>query len=190
MSSKTDEELLQIVEEENSEYTADALEAAKRELDARGKPYQEGARAYVPSCFAEKYYAGESRFWVYLIDSFAFSFLGAIFGSFVSGDPDSLEWNLVATLTIFLYYFLMELAFGKTVGKMILGTKVVDKDGNPPSTLALLLRTLCRFIPFDAFSFLLGSGWSKDGRLHGNWHDQLSETYVVSERMIARDKTD
>ena len=190
MSSKSDEELLQIVEEENKGYQTDALEAAKQELDSRGIPYREGSRAYVPSSFAEKYYESENRFWDYLIDSIIFSIIGTIVGFLVSDDPDSLAWTIASTVAIFIYYFLMEAALGKTVGKMILGLKVVDINGNPATTKALLLRTLCRFIPFEALSFLFGNEWSKDGRLKGNLHDQLSKTYVVSEKRIASDKSD
>ena len=189
MTPKSDEELLRIVEEENQDYQKDALEAAKKELDSRGIPYREGSRAHGPASFAEKYYETSNRFWDYLIDSLVFGFIGAIAATLVNADTDSLGWSLAYSATVFLYYFLMEATLGKTVGKLILGLRVVDINGKPPSQKALLLRTLCRFIPFEALSFLYGGEWSKDGRLRGNMHDQLSKTYVVSEREIARDRS-
>lgn len=69
----------------------------------------------------------------------------------------------------FLYYFLFELFFQQTPGKMIMKTYVVDEIGNPPSTKQILIRNASRFIPFEAFSCLAKRGW----------HDILSETFVV-----------
>lgn len=47
--------------------------------------------------------------------------------------------------------------------------RVVNSRGNELSISQICLRLVCRFIPFDAFSFL----WE------GNWHDKLSGTKVV-----------
>ncbi|MDD7985793.1 RDD family protein [Lentisphaera marina] len=73
------------------------------------------------------------------------------------------------------YYFPQEILLGKTVGKMILGTKVVDLEGNKPKAGTILLRTFCRFIPFESFSFLYADGTK-------GWHDRLSKTKVVLTR--------
>ncbi len=69
-----------------------------------------------------------------------------------------------------IYYTLFEIITGRTLGKLITGTKVVDEEGNTPDATRILLRSLCRYIPFDAFSFL-GDG--------PGWHDTLSKTRVV-----------
>lgn len=189
MSPKTDDELLTIVEVDNKEYKPDALEAAKLELDRREIPYHEGSRAHVPASFAEKYYESGNRFWVYLIDSMVFGTLGSIVGSLAGVDPDSLGWYVMSSVVVFFYYFLTEGFFGKSVGKMFLGLRVVDINGEAASMGAIALRSLCRLIPFDPLSFLFGNEWTKEGKLKGNWHDQLSGTYVVSERKIALDKS-
>jgi uncharacterized RDD family membrane protein YckC len=73
------------------------------------------------------------------------------------------------------YYFPQEILLGKTIGKMILGTKVVDLEGNKPKAGTILLRTICRFIPFESFSFLYAEGTK-------GWHDRLSKTKVVLTR--------
>lgn len=78
--------------------------------------------------------------------------------------------NLIIGLT---YYFLMEIFFQKSLGKFITKTIVVLKDGSKPSSGDIFIRSLCRYIPFEAFSFL-----GDQGR---GWHDSLSETYVVDE---------
>jgi len=96
------------------------------------------------------------------------------FGSYVQSG--------VIYVVLFIYYILMELILQTTVGKMAVGTVVVDKDGNKPAAWRILVRTLCRAIPFDNFSFLFS--WWDDGKLHGAWHDKISGTYVVERRLL------
>ncbi len=70
-----------------------------------------------------------------------------------------------------LYYGMVEGLSGRTVGKLITNTKVVTEDGEKPDFGTILIRSVCRFIPFEAFSFL---GTNAIG-----WHDSLSKTRVV-----------
>jgi uncharacterized RDD family membrane protein YckC len=71
---------------------------------------------------------------------------------------------------MFIYYGLSESLTGRTLGKLATGTRVVNNKGITPSVNEILLRTLCRFVPFDALSFFGDSGW----------HDDWSKTKVVS----------
>ncbi len=72
------------------------------------------------------------------------------------------------------YYIFFEFAVGgKTIGKMITRTRVVDEDGNKPDFSNIVGRSLARFIPFEMFSFL-----GSDAR---GWHDSLSATVVIDE---------
>jgi uncharacterized RDD family membrane protein YckC len=66
---------------------------------------------------------------------------------------------------------------GRSLGKLATGTRVIAAEGGPPSFARVLGRTLARFIPFEAFSFLT----DRDGRPVG-WHDSLSRTRVVRVR--------
>lgn len=75
-------------------------------------------------------------------------------------------WLLVYVLLMFI----IESVFSKTPGKVVKKTKVVNYAGVKPSTSSILIRNVCRMIPFDSFSFL--------GSDRG-WHDTLSKTYVV-----------
>ncbi len=69
----------------------------------------------------------------------------------------------------FLYYVIMENIRGQTFGKMITGTMVVNRYDEKPSITEIFLRTLCRLIPLEGFSFIpTGIGW----------HDRFSQTYV------------
>lgn len=75
---------------------------------------------------------------------------------------------------LFIYYVFFESLTSKSIGKYITQTKVVLEDGSKPAFYDILLRTLCRLIPFEQFSFL-----GTDGK---GWHDSLSKTYVVDEK--------
>jgi hypothetical protein len=75
---------------------------------------------------------------------------------------------LLVFLNFFLYFFLSEVVFRQTLGKMITRSCVVT-NGIEFSNGRMFLRTLCRLIPFDRFSFLFGA----------NWHDRASSTAVV-----------
>jgi uncharacterized RDD family membrane protein YckC len=80
---------------------------------------------------------------------------------------------------IMINYLVLEYFFGRSLGKLVTGTVVVNKNGLKPSFGAILIRTLCRLIPFDPLSFL-----GKSGRI---WHDVLSATYVVDKNTLDRD---
>jgi uncharacterized RDD family membrane protein YckC len=125
------------------------------------------------------------RFWGYLIDyvlAFLFlAFFGVIAGLLSRIGYDGMYlwitsmnpigeicFNLSITL---LYYIFFEGIAQLTLGKIITGTKVVMEDGSRPETGPIVLRTLCRLIPFEAFSFL--------GENSRGWHDGLSNTYVI-----------
>lgn len=126
------------------------------------------------------------RFGNYIIDIIAFwiliILLGVIYGVFlVATDSDDVTADGSADVLLyiivygiyFLYFYGMEAAFQKTLGKMITKTKVVTMDGQKPTNTNILGRTACRFIPFDAFSFL--------GSKAIGWHDSISKTYVIND---------
>lgn len=81
---------------------------------------------------------------------------------------------LLGLILMLAYYVPLEAMFGRTLGKLVTGTKVVDENGNPPTWGKAFGRTLCRFIPFEAFSFFMA-----DAR---GWHDSIPKTYVVKTR--------
>lgn len=72
-------------------------------------------------------------------------------------------------LHIFLYYFILELLFLQTIGKMLSNSFVYFESNRMKS---ILFRTFCRFIPFDAISFFGKKGW----------HDSLSKTSVIKKK--------
>ncbi|MBF4514853.1 RDD family protein [Flavobacterium sp. ANB] len=129
-----------------------------------------------------------SRFLNYILDLVAFVIIFFLFcialGIFIGligktdwiTDMGELGWNLIAFTLFLLYYTLLEGFFGRSIGKFITGTILVDENGQRPSFGTVFKRSLCRLIPFDAFSFL-----GSDGR---GWHDTISDTYVVNKKAL------
>jgi uncharacterized RDD family membrane protein YckC len=78
---------------------------------------------------------------------------------------------LITCFNVFVYFVLCEALGQRTLAKLITGTKVVTVNGTKPTFGAIGLRTLCRLIPFEPFSFLTGHP--------GGWHDWWSGTIVV-----------
>lgn len=124
------------------------------------------------------------RFANNLLDSVFYFFflyiLGTLWGVYIvftGGDKsifdslDGLLLRLVGYIALFIYYVIFEASTGRSLGKYITGTKVVTTNGSKPDLQTILLRTLCRFIPFEAFSYF--------GEEPTGWHDRLSKTYVV-----------
>jgi uncharacterized RDD family membrane protein YckC len=79
---------------------------------------------------------------------------------------------LVPLISLMFYYFILEGIFNTTAGKCATNTVVVNSSGEVPSVGQRLGRTLCRLIPFEAFSFL--------GKNARGWHDTITDTYVVA----------
>lgn len=80
------------------------------------------------------------------------------------------------TLIILIYYNVFEIFFSVTIGKLITNTVVVDRNGNKPTTDEILIRSICRLIPFEILSFLGAPG--------RGWHDAISKTYVVKRQIL------
>lgn len=78
----------------------------------------------------------------------------------------------IGLVVLLLYYNVFEIFFGTTIGKLMTKTVVVDEYGEKPAANAILIRSLCRLIPFEVFSFF--------GTPCIGWHDSLSKTYVVN----------
>ena len=79
----------------------------------------------------------------------------------------------IMSIILFIYFFANEAVFGRTLGKAANGSFVVFERGR---VLSVLWRTLSRFLPFEAFSFI--------GRSEG-WHDTLSSTTVRQAAAVA-----
>ena len=90
--------------------------------------------------------------------------------------PKILEGNKVFLVFLFIpiYYFSCEIIFGKTIGKLITKTKVVQLNGERITYKQALIRSLVRFIPYNRLSGILNNS------IFG--HDTISNTRVINDQ--------
>lgn len=148
-------------------------------------PYQSPtAEMEATEAFDELPLAGNGRrFLTFLLDYIAIMIFVAVV--FAIGEVTGL--NLVRRMekvpdfilnitTMTAFYVVFEGMWGRTPGKLILGTMVVTDENERPSIKTVFIRTLCRFIPFEPLSFFGERGW----------HDSISDTKVVLTRSRKR----
>ena len=124
--------------------------------------------------------AGQGLRFANLIVDYIMQFvLGLVMGMaivIIAGEAGSqilntgLSWVFGVIISL-IYYIVMESLFGRTIGKLVTGTKVVNELGDKASFGQILGRSFARLIPFEAFSFLGSTG--------RGWHDSLPKTYVI-----------
>lgn len=125
------------------------------------------------------------RFANYLLDLIFFIIFSFIFGIilgivllifspssvYIFEEENKLLDYLLGFISGMIYYSVLESTTGRTIAKYITNTKVVNEEGEKPDFRTILLRSFCRFIPFEPFSFL--------GSDSSGWHDKISKTHVV-----------
>lgn len=108
------------------------------------------------------------RLYNFLIDSLVFFVIVMIFTMLLNKYMAQEDLKYIMISVYYLYYFIMEWTTGQTVGKMITKSKVVTSDTQEkPSASSIFIRTLCRLIPVDFFSYLF---------IPIGIHDRLSKT--------------
>jgi uncharacterized RDD family membrane protein YckC len=85
---------------------------------------------------------------------------------------DGIGFNVAVYLFYFVYYFLFEyVTGGRSLGKLITGTRVVMEDGSKMDISTAMKRNAIRLIPLEVFSAF--------GSPCYPWHDKWSHTYVI-----------
>ena len=128
------------------------------------------------------------RFANYLIDTIAMYFFAYgtafLFGVVMyaaggiddSGNPNSAFTGIIMLIMIcfavFYYTFSEGVSNGRSLGKLITGTRVVKFDDTDITWKDAFLRSLCRLVPFEPFSALGGYPW----------HDRWTNTKVIKVR--------
>jgi uncharacterized RDD family membrane protein YckC len=118
------------------------------------------------------------RFGTFVVDYLCFMVVGFIVGvavGLIFGQRGIVAMQRVpniisGSVVFFCYYVVFEGIWSRTPGKWVLGTVVTNEAGTKPSMKQVLGRTACRFIPFEAFSFLFDAT---------GWHDSIPHTRVV-----------
>jgi uncharacterized RDD family membrane protein YckC len=137
------------------------------------------------------HYAGPvSRFLAFLIDVGVvfgiYTLVGAATAFFITGilqvDVPQVQYApalgvFVLALWAFLYATIGVMLAGRTVGKGLLGLRVVSQDGSPPTARQAAVRALTEPLSFLFFGIgLLGIAF---GSKRLAWHDRFARTAVV-----------
>ena len=125
------------------------------------------------------------RFANYIIDTIVFYIvafgLGIVIGILKPNlliGIDDLSLRLVLLLFYGIVMFMTEaMSNGRSIGKLITGTRAVNHDGTDMSFQKAFVRNIVRAIPFNALSAL--------GTPSTPWHDRWSDTMVVDEKKLA-----
>lgn len=84
---------------------------------------------------------------------------------------------LLITGLVFLFYVSICLwLFGKTLGMMVMGVRVVKADGTGIGLARALVRTF--FMGLSSF-FMLGYIWIAVDNRRQAWHDKIARTFIV-----------
>ena len=117
------------------------------------------------------------RFANLIVDVFSYEaviFVSAVVATLSSASLGAsiVEHSYIFGVAMMLAYYVgCEALFGRTLGKLITGTRVVSETGEPATFRQVVLRTLSRMVPFEPFSCL------SDPPV--GWHDRWSGTRVV-----------
>src|SRR5260221_4810584 len=86
---------------------------------------------------------------------------------------------LILDILFFLYYIVLEAVLGATLGKLLLGLRVVNVDGSRIGWGASIIRNLLRIIDALPFFYLLGAIliWTSPQRQRLG--DRVAQTVVV-----------
>ncbi|MCM3712084.1 RDD family protein [Sporosarcina luteola] len=145
--------------------------------------------------FIPKFAGFWTRFWAYIIDLLVVSSISGIFIKPIFrvldikiSNPSFLLFSpyKVTLLILFLAYFALMTKFtGQTVGKMILGIKVVTKDGGKLTWATVFFREVIgRFISkLLTIPYLFVAFMPKKEALH----DLFADTYVIHEQAFERE---
>ncbi|MBI5787264.1 MAG: RDD family protein [Candidatus Schekmanbacteria bacterium] len=96
-------------------------------------------------------------------------------------DSGILIYGLLSFLSLEIlrvaYYVIFHATDGQTIGKAVLGIKVIDADGNPPTLWQAYRRRMAHF--FSIITFGLGYLWMIFDAKKQTLHDKIADTYVV-----------
>jgi len=107
---------------------------------------------------------------------------GATFSYSLRGDALAVFLGLA-----FLYYFGLEATIGRTVGKLLLGLKVISEDGDRADVVAVAVRTVLRVVDWLPLMYLTGFvAAMATGIRRQRLGDLVAETVVVRALPVRR----
>jgi len=128
-----------------------------------------------------------TRFLAFIIDLLVIAMSSQVFFRLVW--PPGLETTTIKSFILInslfpgilgsLYFVLMTMYFGQTLGKMIMGIKVIRKDGHPLSWLTVIMREVAGRILAQLLGTYLGYLVCAFHPQKQGLSDILGDTYVV-----------
>ena len=109
----------------------------------------------------------------------AVGLVGYLLTMYTADGPAPIDRLIIFTGLIFsvAYYLYGWTKSGQTMGKMVLGIKIVGADGRPPSGGKAVLRYLGYVL--NAIVLSLGFLWAAFDRKSQGLHDKIAGTYVI-----------
>lgn len=142
------------------------------------------------------------RFIAFIIDLIILAVIGGILAAigiieFSVSEEASTTDGLIQAIIVVAYYVILTVAFGATLGKMAMGMKVVDRDGNKAGAGPILIREVIARALGALLASVVGAGIGEavgiavaiiivimilfDERRQG-LHDKIGGTFVVKAR--------
>ena len=84
---------------------------------------------------------------------------------------------VVNIVLVFGYFIFFWMSSGQTLGKALMGVRVVSVSGRPLTFLQALFRFI--LYPVSAMFFFMGFFWILADNQRQGWHDNLARTYVI-----------
>lgn len=119
----------------------------------------------------------ESRLGALIIDSII---LGAVAGAGFLGTRHGAGAGLGFFIGIAYQWFFLTQNNGQTLGKMLMGIRVIKRNGAPLQATDAILRYLGYYL--NSAILMLGWLWASWDEDRQGWHDKLAGTIVVKAR--------
>jgi uncharacterized RDD family membrane protein YckC len=116
----------------------------------------------------------ESRFIALIIDSMV---LGAVTSAGWLGTRSGAGAGLGFFVGLAYQWFFLTQNHGQTIGKMLMGIRVVKLSGEPLQATDAILRYLGTYL--NSAIFMLGWLWAAWDENRQGWHDKIANTIVV-----------
>ena len=112
-----------------------------------------------------------------IVSVFSFT-LGLVTGFDISTSDTGNGWWLAGSvLWAFLYYWVSTAVTGRTIGKWLVGLRIVERDGQPLRGRGAFVRVIT--FPLSFLVFGLGFLGIVVGEERRAWHDKFAKTVVV-----------
>jgi uncharacterized RDD family membrane protein YckC len=144
------------------------------------QPY--GQQGYGPSLYGQRqlqYVGVGPRFLAILIDSIIIGVIAGILGA-IFRDAPAIYGGFTGILAL-AYFIILEATQGATLGKMVVGLRVVKIDGSPISWSESVIRNLLRIID-GIFFYLVGAIFVWTSPRKQRLGDRAASTVVIRRR--------